>query len=123
MAASGMAATLAGAGALAGDAYAGLAPWLGGVGGFLTGSNVGANALFATAQAEAAGQAGLPVIDVVALQNVGASLATMASAARIQLALSLLGPDARDLGIARPVLAIDAVALAALSAAGLLLAR
>jgi lactate permease len=123
MAASGMAAALAGAGALAGDAYAGLAPWLGGVGGFLTGSNAGANALFATAQAEAARQAGLPVIDIVALQNVGASLATMASAARIQLTLSLLGPHGRDQGIARPVLAIDAVALAALSAAGLLLAR
>ena len=123
MAASGMAAALAGAGAPAGDAYAGLAPWLGGVGGFLTGSNAGANALFATAQAEAARQTGLPVIDVVALQNVGAGLTTMASAARIQLTLSLLGPDARDQGIARPVLAIDAVALAALSAAGLLLAR
>ena len=49
-------------------------------------------------------------------QNVSASLATMASGPRIQLAMSLLGPDDRDPTLFRRVLAVDILALAPLSA-------
>ncbi|WP_373277048.1 L-lactate permease [Calditerricola satsumensis] len=44
------------------------------LGGYLTGSNTGANALFAAAQAQGAQGAGLPVLWAVAGQNVAASL-------------------------------------------------
>jgi lactate permease len=120
MRASRMAGGLAGAGAALGPSYAGLAPWLGGFGGFLTGTNTGANALFAAAQAEAARRIGRPVLDLVGLQNVAASLATMASATRIQLALSLTGDEVEPAAILRPLLLADAAALAVLSVIGLL---
>jgi lactate permease len=115
MTASGMAAGLAAAGAALGRAYQGLAPWLGGLGGFLTGSNAGGNALFAAAQAEAARRIGVPVLELVAFQNLAASLGTMGSAARVQLALSLLEPEEREGAIARQVLAACVAAMAALS--------
>jgi lactate permease len=115
MTASGMAAGLAAAGATLGRAYQGVAPWLGGLGGFLTGSNAGGNALFAAAQAEAARRIGVPVLELVAFQNLAASLGTMGSAARVQLALSLLEPEEREGVIARQVLAACVAAMAALS--------
>jgi lactate permease len=115
MTASGMAAGLAAAGAALGRAYQGVAPWLGGLGGFLTGSNAGGNALFAAAQAEAARRIGVPVLELVAFQNLAASLGTMGSAARVQLALGLLEPEERDPAIARQVLATCVAAMVALS--------
>ena len=115
MTASGMAAGLAAAGAALGRAYQGVAPWLGGLGGFLTGSNAGGNALFAAAQAEAAKRIGVPVLELVAFQNLAASLGTMGSAARVQLALSLLEPEEREGAIARQVLTACVAAMAALS--------
>jgi lactate permease len=115
MNASGMAAGLAGAGAALGPAYQGVASWLGGLGGFLTGSNAGGNALFASAQAEAAKRIGVSVLELVAFQNLGASLGTMGSAARVQLAQSLLEPGEQDPAIARQVLGVCAAAMAGLS--------
>lgn len=115
MNASGMAAALAAAGVKLGGLYLLLAPWLGGLGGFLTGSNTGANALFAAAQAQAAVALGLPVLLVVAVQNVSASLCTMASPPRVSLALSLLEPAERDPKTSRLVLVVDALALLSLS--------
>ncbi|HEY8417164.1 MAG TPA: L-lactate permease [Limnochordales bacterium] len=89
---SGMAATLAAGATRIGGAYILLAPWIGGLGGFLTGSNTGANAMFAAAQAAAAEQLGLPVLALLAIQNVAASLLTMVSGPRVALARSLLDP-------------------------------
>ena len=114
--AAGMSAALAGAAVSLGRPYVLLVPLVGGVGGFLTGSNSGANAMFAAAQAHAAERLRYPVLWMVAGQNVSASLATMASGPRIQLAMSLLGPDDRDPTLFRRVLAVDILALAPLSA-------
>ena len=119
MTVSGMASALAAAGAALGRGYLVLAPWLGGLGGFLTGSNAGANAMFAAPQAEAARALGYPLETMLAAQNVSASLLTMASAARVALVVALLGPEARG-GVLRPVLAADAVVLVILG--GILLA-
>lgn len=116
MTASGMAAALAAAGAELGRAYLVLAPFLGGLGGFLTGSNAGANAMFAAPQADAARALGYPVDRLVAAQNVSASLLTMASAPRVALVLALMGPEARQAKVLRPVLAADVAALVALAA-------
>lgn len=122
MTASGMSAALAEAGTRLGQGYLLLAPWIGGVGGFLTGSNSGANAMFATAQVEAAAQIGYPPLTLLAVQNVSASLLTMASAPRVALAASLLGPDAASGRVLRAVLLTDAVVLVALGALSLWLA-
>ena len=121
MTVTGMSAELAQAGASLGDAYVALVPWVGGLGGFLTGSNAGANAMFAAAQADAARALGLAPLDLVAAQNVGASLLTMASAPRVALAVGLLGAVLEPARLLRVVLAVDAVALLAIGAAAQIL--
>jgi lactate permease len=121
MTVTGMSAELARAGAALGEAYVALVPWVGGLGGFLTGSNAGANAMFAAAQADAARTLGRAPLDLVAAQNVGASLLTMASAPRVALALGLAGAVPDPARLLRTVLAVDAVALVALGAAAQIL--
>jgi lactate permease len=110
-----MSAALASAAVSLGRPYVLLAPLVGGVGGFLTGSNSGANAMFAAAQAQAAQRLRYPVLWLVAGQNVSASVATMASGPRVQLAMSLLGTEDRDPTLFRRVLAVDTLALVPLS--------
>jgi len=115
MIASGMTVALAHLVSALGPAYVLTVPWVGGVGGFLTGSNTGANAMFAAAQAQAASALGYSPLLMVAGQNVGAALLTMASPPRVSLVLSLLDPADRDPFISRLVLLVDGLALLALS--------
>ena len=117
---SGMAAALAQLAAGAGSAYVALAPWVGGLGGFLTGTNAGANAMFAAAQAEAALRLGYPVDRMAALQNVSASLLTMGSPPRLALLASLAGNESNPAGLARPILLANVVVLLLLSGRAML---
>ncbi|MFE4425140.1 L-lactate permease [Streptomyces sp. NPDC056817] len=87
--ASGMSAELARTAARLGRPYVALAPWIGAMGGFLTGSTTGANAMFAASQAGAAHSLGYSVPTLVALHNVAGSLLTMASVPRVVFALEL----------------------------------
>ena len=87
------------------------APWVGGLGGYVTGSNTGANAMFATAQARAANRLDYPLVQLIGVQNVSASLLTMACAPRIALAQSLVGEEIRAASVARIVFAADALVL------------
>ncbi|KAA2254036.1 L-lactate permease [Solihabitans fulvus] len=84
--ASGMSAALAGAAAGLGRPYLLLAPFVGGLGGFLAGSNTGANAMFAASQAAAAHALGVSTLTVLGAQNTSAALSIMASAPRVALA-------------------------------------
>lgn len=115
MAASGMSAALAHAASRLGVWYVVAVPWLGGLGGFLTGSNTGANAMFAAAQAEAAARLAYPADWLLAIHNVSASLLTMASAPRVSLALSLVDREGPEPGLVRRLLITDAAVLALLS--------
>ena len=90
MTASGISATLADAGARLGAGYLPLIPAIGAVGGFLTGTNTGANAMFAASQALAGQALGANPTLVVALNNVAGSMATMASSPRVALACGLV---------------------------------
>lgn len=92
MSISGMSGQLATALAGIGSLYLFLVPLIGGTGGFITGSNSGANAMFAGPQAQAAQALGASVLSVSAVQNVSASVLTLASPARIELAVRLC-PD------------------------------
>lgn len=87
--ATGMSTTLAQAASQLGPVYLFLVPFLGGLGGFIAGSNAGANAMFAASQAQAAHVLGADVTQVVGMQNVSASLLTMAAPPRVALAASL----------------------------------
>ncbi|MDH2389641.1 L-lactate permease [Streptomyces sp. HNM0663] len=96
--ASGMSRAIAEAAAGLGPAYLVLAPWIGAAGGFLAGSNTGANAMFAASQGATAQVLGYPAVQLVAVQNVSAALASGAAVARVVLAAQLAqsAPGPRD---------------------------
>jgi lactate permease len=92
MLASGMTPTLAAAAAAAaGPAFVWLSPLVGGLGGFMTGSNTGGNAMFARFQVETAARAGLPADLLAYGNNTAAANATMASPSRVVLATTVTG--------------------------------
>lgn len=88
----GMAARLAGALAQLGDAYALAAPFVAGLGGFVTGSNTAANAMLADTQARIALHLGAPLLPFMAAHNVGTALLMMASPAKVEMAAQLAAP-------------------------------
>ena len=94
MAASGMAAFLARTLAQAGPVYLAVAPLVGALGGFITGSNSGANAMFATTQAEIARSLGVDVLGFIAIHNVAAAFLLMGSPGKIEMAIQLSSADA-----------------------------
>ena len=96
MAASGMATYLARTLAGTGTAYLVAAPFIGAIGGFVTGSNSGANAMFATAQAEIARSLGVDVLWFMAVHNVAAAFLLMASPGKIEMAIQLSPADAAN---------------------------
>ena len=96
MAVSGMARTLAETLALLGPAYLALAPAVGALGGFVTGSNTGANAMFASTQAEIAHSLGADALWFMAAHNVGASFLVMPSPGKIELGIELAPAGAAD---------------------------
>ncbi|MFV0332586.1 MAG: L-lactate permease [Tropicimonas sp.] len=96
MAMSGMAAFLARTLAETGSAYLLAAPFVGAAGGFVTGSNSGANAMFATTQAEIARSLGVDVLWFMAVHNVAASFLLMASPGKIEMAIQLSPADADE---------------------------
>ncbi|NIF86509.1 L-lactate permease [Comamonas sp. Tr-654] len=113
MAVSGMAAQLAQALARSGPLYLFAAPFVGALGGFVTGSNTGANAMFAATQAEIAHALGAPLLPFMAVHNVSASLLLMASPGKVEMAVQLLaqGADQRR-WVQQSVLMLDLVAVA-----------
>lgn len=75
-----------------GQTYLFLVPLLGGLGGYITASGVGANAMFGGTQDAAANALGKDPLWMMASQNVAAGLACLASPARIELAYQIAGP-------------------------------
>jgi len=103
MRASGMITVLGTAAAALGGNYSWIAPWLGALGGWLTGSNAGGNAMFAQLQREASARAGLPLNWLMAAQNGASSIATMVSPARTVLAATTVGIVGKEGQIVRKV--------------------
>ncbi|MDO5624901.1 MAG: L-lactate permease [Pseudomonadota bacterium] len=89
-----LAAQLAEALAGLGSGYALAAPFVAALGGFITGSNTGANAMLADTQARIAAQIGAPALPFMAIHNVCAALLLMASPAKVEMALQLCPPAA-----------------------------
>jgi len=113
MSASGMTTTLGIAAARLGNNYAWIAPWLGALGGWLTGSNAGGNAMFALLQQSVSNRIGLPLRWVMGAQNGAGSVATMVSPARLILAATAAGLLGKESYLLRRVgpLVLIAVAL------------
>lgn len=99
-----------------------LGPAVGAFGGFVTGSGAGANSMFAAAQGAVAEGLGVSVLAFVGVQNAAAGLLTMASPARVLLAVRSVPPgtgsgDDPPLSlhrVTRSVLAVDLVLVLAL---------
>ena len=62
---------------IAGSAYLFIAPFIGVLGAYMSGSNTVSNTLFASLQFTTAGMVGLPYVMIVALQNMGGAIGNM----------------------------------------------
>lgn len=102
---SGMVAQIAELGTHMGSAYVLLVPILGALGGWLTGSNSGGNAMFMPMQVEIAGNIGISENLVAGAQNASASYGTMGSPARIALAAATLSDKAIEGDLTRKMFA------------------
>jgi len=90
MSANGMTAQLASTAASLGAPFVMLVPLIGALGGYLTGSNTGAAAMFSSATATAAHQLGLNALVVFSAQNVAGSMAIIASPPRMAFAAAVV---------------------------------
>jgi lactate permease len=110
---SGMTARLAAATADAlGPSYVLAAPVLGGLSGFLTGSNAAGSAMLLPFQLEVAARLGVPALVMAATQNAAASALSMASPQRVVLAAVMAGRPEDEPRLIRAALAIGLGALA-----------
>ncbi|KXJ38843.1 lactate permease [Bacillus spizizenii] len=97
MTASNMTFTIANAaGLMFGTLFIYVSPFIGGIGGFLTGSNTGSNAMFTQLQVQTATKTGLPLNLVASIQNASSSHATMACPSRIALGATLCGIESEE---------------------------
>lgn len=90
--ASGMSAYLAGYLAQVGSLYLAFIPFVGALGGYITGSNTGSSAMFAASATSAADALGASGVAVLGAQNVASSAALMAAPSKILLAWTLAAP-------------------------------
>ncbi|HET7627444.1 MAG TPA: L-lactate permease [Bacillales bacterium] len=117
MTAAGMTRSIAEATAtLFGPAYLLVAPFVAGLGGFLTASNTSANAIFMPFQVQTAKHVHIPPELLASVQNTGASHATMSSPSRILLAQSVCGLESSSNHLLLRMIGITAGALILIAA-------
>lgn len=113
IAATGMAEYLAVTAAQLGPGFVAAIPALGALGGYLTGSNTGAAAMFSTASTTAATGLGASPMIALAAQNVAGSFAIIASPPRIVLAAAVVLPAGAKVPARTIRLLVAAVAVTA----------
>lgn len=94
-----------------------IAPWIGALGTFMTGSNTSSNILFSVLQFNAAADVGISRTIVVSLQNVGGGLGNMVSVLNIAAICGVVGISGREGDLLRK--AIIPMAIYAVFAGGL----
>jgi lactate permease len=115
VASSGAAALLASSVAAFGGLYPAIAPVVGALGGWLTGSNAASNALFMPLQLEAARDLGVPEAPTAATQNVSGSHASLLAPQRVVLAATATGLLGREGDVTRAALPPVLVSVVVLS--------
>jgi lactate permease len=98
-----------------------VAPWIGALGAFVTGSNTSSNILFSVLQFDAAGETGVPRTIVVALQNVGGGIGNMVSVLNISALSAVIGMTGQEGEILRKALVATVASAMFAGALGLLL--
>jgi lactate permease len=119
VASSGAAALLASGATAFGGLYLAVAPVVGALGGWLTGSNAASNALFMPPQVEAARELGDSATLTAATQNVSGSHASLLAPQRVVLAATATGLLGREGDITRAALPPVLISVAILSLVGL----
>ena len=113
---AGMMARLAdGVGAAMGSAFPAVAPWLGAMGAFLTGSNTNSNLLFSPLQQRMAQTLGLPEKILLAAQTGGGAVGSVISPAKVGLGSNSLRGSPGEGEVMRSLLIPIAILLIALS--------
>ena len=95
----------------AGQTYIYMLPLVAGLGGFLTASNAGSNAMFSVFHATLGARLDLPADWVAAAQNAAGANTTLASPGRIILAATVTGLLGREGELMRPALGLAGVGL------------
>ncbi len=108
----GMTNVLGMAAAALGHNYGWIAPWLGALGGWLTGSNAGGNAMFALLQRNASLRVALPLDWIMGAQNAAGSIVTMVAPARVILAATAAGLPGKEGHILRTLGPLILIAIA-----------
>lgn len=122
MTASGMVSVISDtAGTVFGQSFLIVSALIGAMGGFLTGSTTSSNAMFINLQLQTAGQVGLPSDLVAYSQNTSASIATMASPARVMLGSYMFGIQSMESYILKRIslIVLGALLLTVIMAAGM----
>ena len=114
---SGMVLQLAGgiASIASGAVYAFLSPFIGALGGFLTGSNLSSNILFGSLQEEAAGVLGIDPAFVLAAQTAGASIGASIAISSVLMGLGVVGGGGEAGDVIRKILPYAGVTLLAMA--------
>jgi lactate permease len=119
---SGMMARLAeGLSSAAGGAFPAVAPWLGALGAFLTGSNTNSNLLFAPLQQRMAQTLGVPEKILLGAQTAGGAVGSVISPAKVGLGSNAFRGNPGEGEVMRAMLLPIAIFLIAVSAGALLL--
>lgn len=82
--------------AIAGKAYIVIAPFIGVLGSFMSGSNTVSNTLFASLQFETATLVGIPTVFIVALQNMGGAIGNMVCVNNVVAACATTGTNGNE---------------------------
>ena len=87
-----------------GRAFPALAPWMGALGAFMTGSNTNSNVIFAALQMRTAQLLGFPVVIILAAQTAGGALGSVIAPTKIVVGASTGGMAGREGEIMRKML-------------------
>lgn len=123
MQASGMVSELASAmAALAGQLFPIVAPFIGALGAFMTGSNTNANVLMGALQLEVAQRLGLFIPLVLGLHNAGGALGSIFAPAKIMVGCSTVGLGGSESDVLRRTTLYSLIVIAIIGVLGLIVA-
>lgn len=94
-----------------GAAYPLIAPWMGALGAFMTGSNTNSNVVFGALQLRTADLLGLPVAAILAAQTAGAGLASVMAPAKVLVGTSTVGLSGQEGEVMRRIAGYTLVSL------------
>ena len=100
--------------------YPAMAPFIGVLGAFLTGSNNNSNVLFGVLQMETAGMMGLDVPLILAAQTAGGSLGSVMSPAKVIVGCSTVGLSQKEGLVMRRLVLLDLIPVVIVAAVALI---